>query len=90
MPPPSPPPPRHLTTSPQAGAILRAEVFGIPRPDWADSAAKVAEVAAAVDIPAFVPRAGVQIETDPKADRTKPAGADKSEAQAAGVGGRGL
>ncbi|KAG2427387.1 hypothetical protein HYH02_014607 [Chlamydomonas schloesseri] len=62
----------------QAGAILRAEVFGIPRPDWASSAAKVAEVAAAVDIPAFVPRAGVQIETDPKADRSKPAAADKT------------
>ncbi|GLI63113.1 hypothetical protein VaNZ11_006018 [Volvox africanus] len=55
----------------QAGAILRADVYGIPRPSWATDARKVAAVAAGVDVPAFVPRAGVQIETDPKADRTK-------------------
>ncbi len=59
----------------QAGAILRAEVYGIPRPDWAADPAKVAAAAAKVDVPAFAPKAGVQIETDPKADRTKPAAA---------------
>lgn len=59
----------------QAGAILRAEVYGIPRPDWAADPAKVAAAAAKVDVPAFTPKAGVQIETDPKAERTKPAAA---------------
>ncbi|EFJ51834.1 hypothetical protein VOLCADRAFT_79505 [Volvox carteri f. nagariensis] len=56
----------------QAGAILRAEVYNISRPDWAVDASKVAAVAAGVDVPAFAPRAGIQIETDPKADRSKP------------------
>ncbi|KAG2486273.1 hypothetical protein HYH03_015097 [Edaphochlamys debaryana] len=56
----------------QSGAILRAEVYGIPRPAWAGDASRVAAVAASLDVPAFVPRAGVQIETDPKADRSKP------------------
>ncbi|KAL6757412.1 ubiquitin-activating enzyme E1 [Haematococcus lacustris] len=55
----------------QAGAILWAEVFGIPRPEWASDPAKVAAAAAAVPIPAFVPKKGVRIETDPKA-KTEP------------------
>ncbi|GLC36229.1 E1 ubiquitin-activating protein [Pleodorina starrii] len=62
----------------QAGAVLRAEVYGIPRPAWASDASKVAAAAAAVDVPAFVPRAGVQIETDPKADRSKPSQTDRT------------
>ncbi|GFR51131.1 hypothetical protein Agub_g13484 [Astrephomene gubernaculifera] len=62
----------------QAAAILRAEVYGIPRPDWAADPARVAAVAAGVDVPAFVPRAGVQIETDPKADRSKPSQAERT------------
>eukprot|EP00197_Chlamydomonas_leiostraca_P014632 CAMPEP_0202866272 /NCGR_PEP_ID=MMETSP1391-20130828/7292_1 /ASSEMBLY_ACC=CAM_ASM_000867 /TAXON_ID=1034604 /ORGANISM="Chlamydomonas leiostraca, Strain SAG 11-49" /LENGTH=1026 /DNA_ID=CAMNT_0049546205 /DNA_START=133 /DNA_END=3213 /DNA_ORIENTATION=+ len=55
----------------QAGAILRAEVYGIPRPDWAADAHKVAEVAAKVPVPPFVPKKGVHIETDPKAAQSK-------------------
>lgn len=51
----------------QAGAILRAEVYGIPRPDWAADVKKVGEVAGKVPVPAFVPKKGVHIETDPKA-----------------------
>ncbi len=50
----------------QSGAILRAEVFGIALPAYASDTKAVAQVAAKVDIPAFVPKQGVQIETDPK------------------------
>lgn len=57
----------------QAGAILRAEVFGIPRPAYASDAAAVAAVAAKLPVPEFKPRSGVTIETDPKADKSKPA-----------------
>ncbi|KXZ53041.1 hypothetical protein GPECTOR_8g406 [Gonium pectorale] len=57
----------------QAGAILRAEVYGIPLPDWCTDAQRVAAVAAALHVPPFAPKAGVQIETDPKADKNKPA-----------------
>lgn len=41
-------------------------------PDWAGNSSKVAQEAAAVQLPEFVPRKGVQIETDPKANN-KPA-----------------
>ncbi|BDA45843.1 Ubiquitin-activating enzyme E1 1 [Coccomyxa sp. Obi] len=51
----------------QSAAILRAEVYGIALPPWATSAEKVAQAAAKVHIPEFVPKKGVQIETDPKA-----------------------
>lgn len=41
---------------------------------------QIAQLAAEVDIPAFVPKAGVQIETDPKATSAKPAAAYDDEA----------
>lgn len=50
----------------QAGAILKAEVYGIPRPDWASDAAAVAAAAGKVVVPEFQPKQGVKIETDPK------------------------
>jgi ubiquitin-activating enzyme E1 len=50
----------------QAGAILKAEVYGIPRPEWAAGAAAVAAAAGKVVVPEFVPKKGVKIETDPK------------------------
>jgi hypothetical protein len=38
------------------------------------------QAAGAVPVAAFAPRDGVQIETDPKADKTKPAGAERGGA----------
>jgi hypothetical protein len=57
--PPHPPPP-------QAAAILKAEVYGVARPEWAGDAAAVGREAAKVEVPEFQPRKGVRIETDPK------------------------
>ncbi|KAK9812866.1 hypothetical protein WJX72_004885 [[Myrmecia] bisecta] len=53
----------------RAAAILRAQVYGLPVPDWAYDSAKVMEVAGRAHVPEFVPRKGVQIETDPKATK---------------------
>jgi len=63
----------------QAAAILKAEVHGIARPDWATDPAAVAAAAAKVDVPEFVPKAGVKIETDPKAEAAGPAAAMDDE-----------
>ncbi len=51
---------------PKAAAILKAEVYGVPRPEWAADAKACAAAAAKVDVPEFQPRKGVKIETDPK------------------------
>ncbi|KAI3434380.1 hypothetical protein D9Q98_002458 [Chlorella vulgaris] len=51
----------------QAAAILKAQVYNLTLPDWAADAAKVAAAAAAVEVPPFVPRENMKIETDPKA-----------------------
>lgn len=51
---------------PQAGAILKAEVYNIPKPEWASDPAAVAAAAAKVAVPEFQPKKGVKIETDPK------------------------
>jgi ubiquitin-activating enzyme E1 len=56
----------------QAAAILKAEVYGITRPDWASDQAAVAAAAAKVVVPEFKPKQGVKIETDPKADNPAP------------------
>ncbi|KAI8466875.1 MAG: hypothetical protein J3K34DRAFT_432282 [Monoraphidium minutum] len=56
----------------QAGAILKAEVYGVPRPEWAADAAACAREAAKLEVPAFAPRQGVRIETDPKANSAGP------------------
>lgn len=61
-----------LSCSPQAGAILKAEVYGIPRPEWAADAAAVGAAAAKVVVPEFVPKKGIRIETDPKAENPTP------------------
>jgi len=64
----------------QAAAILKARVYGVAVPaDAARAAAVAAAAAAAVSVPPFVPKAGVKIETDPKAT-----------AAAAGVGDEGV
>lgn len=39
-----------------AAAILRAETFGVPRPQWAKDPAKMAEAVAAVVVPEFAPK----------------------------------
>jgi len=54
----------------QAMALLFAEVYGVPKPEWANDAAKVAAEAAKVPIPKFQPKKGVHIETDPNATNT--------------------
>jgi ubiquitin-activating enzyme E1 len=62
----------HHPSCTQAAAILKAEVHGVPRPDWATDLAAVAAAAAKVDVPEFVPKAGVKIETDPKVSLWNP------------------
>lgn len=63
----------------QAGAILKAQVYGLAVPDWAADAARVVAVAAAVPVAPFAPREGVKIETDPKATAAASlAGADEA------------
>ncbi|GMH33109.1 hypothetical protein BSKO_00943 [Bryopsis sp. KO-2023] len=49
----------------QGLSILLAEVYGVPRPEWAGDMFKVAEVAASFQLPKFQPKDGVHIETDP-------------------------
>lgn len=58
----------------QAGAILKAQVYGITIPKWASDAQKVVDIAAAIPVEPFVPKENVKIETDPKADGTAPSG----------------
>ena len=81
--------PRALTFDPedpshaafvQAGAILKAQVYGVAVPDWACDAARVLSIAGAVPVEPFVPRENVKIETDPKAEAAAPslASADES------------
>jgi ubiquitin-activating enzyme E1 len=56
-------------------ATLRAEVYGLPRPVWHGDATALARVVAGVPVPAFQPRDGVKIETDPKATKAADGGA---------------
>lgn len=51
----------------QAAAILKAEVYGVARPEWAADTKACGAAAAKLDVPKFVPQKGVKIETDPKA-----------------------
>eukprot|EP00873_Tetraselmis_striata_P029638 jgi/Tetstr1/449902/TSEL_003924.t1 len=51
----------------QSLAILTAETYCVDIPPWGKDAAKVAEAAAKVTVPEFVPKKDVKIETDPKA-----------------------
>jgi len=50
-----------------AGAILCAETYGIPIPDWAWDAKKLSEAVDSIKLAKFVPKEGVRIETDEKA-----------------------
>lgn len=50
-----------------AAAILRAETFGIPIPDWVKNPKKLVEAVDRVIVPEFQPKEGVKIETDEKA-----------------------
>ncbi|KAF3334641.1 ubiquitin-activating enzyme E1 1-like isoform X1 [Carex littledalei] len=59
-----------------AGAILRAETFGIPTPDWAKDPKKLAEAIDKVIVPEFQPKQGVKIETDEKATNLSSASID--------------
>ncbi|KAK9124596.1 hypothetical protein Sjap_014198 [Stephania japonica] len=59
-----------------AAAILRAETFGIPIPDWAKNPMKVADAVAQVIVPDFQPKTGVKIETDEKATTVNTASVD--------------
>ncbi|KAL3617469.1 E1 ubiquitin-activating protein [Castilleja foliolosa] len=59
-----------------AAAILRAETFGIPIPDWVKSADKLADAVDKVLVPDFTPRKGVKIETDEKATSLSTASID--------------
>ena len=52
----------------QAAAILKAQVHNIAVPEWARSPEEVALRASSVNLPAFVPKENVKIETDPKAE----------------------
>eukprot|EP00850_Spirogloea_muscicola_P006789 SM000033S12310 [mRNA] locus=s33:1758:6785:+ [translate_table: standard] len=58
--------PSHLSFA-AAGAILRAEMYGISRPAWITDAKKVSEVVSQVPVPEFQPRQGVKIVTDENA-----------------------
>ncbi|PSC67218.1 Ubiquitin-activating enzyme E1 2 [Micractinium conductrix] len=51
----------------QAAAILKAQVHGLPVPEWAGDAQRVVAVAAGVEDTPFQPKENVRIETDPKA-----------------------
>uniref|UniRef100_A0A0E0RCN2 Ubiquitin-activating enzyme E1 C-terminal domain-containing protein n=1 Tax=Oryza rufipogon TaxID=4529 RepID=A0A0E0RCN2_ORYRU len=59
-----------------AAAILRAETFGIPIPDWVKNPAKMAEAVDKVIVPDFQPKQGVKIVTDEKATSLSSASVD--------------
>ncbi|DBB17709.1 TPA: NEDD8-activating protein uba3 [Trebouxia sp. C0006] len=57
--------PSHVAFA-QAGAILKAQVHNITIPAWGSDLDKVSQAAGQVKLPAFKPKQGVHIETDPK------------------------
>ncbi|XP_020101243.1 ubiquitin-activating enzyme E1 2-like [Ananas comosus] len=59
-----------------AGSILRADVFGIPIPDWAKNPKKFAAAVDKVLVPEFQPKQGVKIVTDEKATSLSTASID--------------
>lgn len=62
-----------------SGAVLRAETFGIPIPDWAKSPEKLADAVDKVIVPDFTPRKGVKIVTDETATSVSTASVDDAE-----------
>uniref|UniRef100_A0A1D1XWH0 E1 ubiquitin-activating enzyme n=1 Tax=Anthurium amnicola TaxID=1678845 RepID=A0A1D1XWH0_9ARAE len=59
-----------------AAAILRAETFGIPVPDWVKNPSKLAGAVDKVLVPDFQPKKGVKIVTDEKATSLSAASID--------------
>ncbi|CAA7026809.1 unnamed protein product [Microthlaspi erraticum] len=59
-----------------AAAILRAETFGIPTPEWAKTPTGLAEAAERVIVPKFEPRKDAKIVTDEKATTMSTASVD--------------
>ncbi|VVB13450.1 unnamed protein product [Arabis nemorensis] len=59
-----------------AGAILRAETFGIPTPEWAKTPTGLAEAVERVIVPDFEPRKDAKIVTDEKATSLSTASVD--------------
>ncbi|ESW14167.1 hypothetical protein PHAVU_008G258500 [Phaseolus vulgaris] len=59
-----------------AAAILRAETFGIPIPDWVKNPKKLAEVVDLVIVPDFKPKKNANIVTDEKATSLSSASID--------------
>ncbi|XP_047182083.1 ubiquitin-activating enzyme E1 1-like [Vigna umbellata] len=59
-----------------AGAILRAETFGIPIPDWGKNPKKLAEAVDSVIVPDFKPKKDAKIVTDEKATSLSSASID--------------
>eukprot|EP00210_Caulerpa_lentillifera_P007110 g6803.t1 len=55
----------------QSIAILTAEVYHVPVPDWAADPAKVGQAAGDIMVPEFQPKSGVHIETDPNAQTSQ-------------------
>ncbi|KAL8039076.1 hypothetical protein ABFX02_10G011800 [Erythranthe guttata] len=62
-----------------AGAILRAEAFGIPIPNWAKSSEKFAEAVDKVMVPDFLPKNNVRIVTDEAATSLATASMDDAD-----------
>ncbi|KAF3968769.1 hypothetical protein CMV_007381 [Castanea mollissima] len=61
-----------------AAAILRAETFGIPIPDWVKNPKKLAEAVDKVMVPDFEPKKDAKIVTDEKATSISTASVDDS------------
>ncbi|WOK96678.1 ubiquitin-activating enzyme E1 2-like isoform X1 [Canna indica] len=59
-----------------AASILRAEIFGISIPEWANNAKKLADAVDNVIVPDFQPKSGVKIVTDEKATSLSTASID--------------
>lgn len=59
-----------------AAAILRAETFGIPIPDWGKNPKKLAEAVDSVIVPDFKPKKDAKIVTDEKATSLSSASID--------------
>eukprot|EP00240_Pyramimonas_obovata_P000304 CAMPEP_0118925072 /NCGR_PEP_ID=MMETSP1169-20130426/2996_1 /TAXON_ID=36882 /ORGANISM="Pyramimonas obovata, Strain CCMP722" /LENGTH=1012 /DNA_ID=CAMNT_0006866271 /DNA_START=199 /DNA_END=3237 /DNA_ORIENTATION=- len=67
----------------RAAANLKAEVHGLAKPGVSD--AELAAMISAIKIEPFVPKTGVTIETDPKADKKAPTASADDETLIAGL-----
>ncbi|VVA16522.1 PREDICTED: ubiquitin-activating enzyme [Prunus dulcis] len=62
-----------------AAAILRAETFGIPIPDWVRNTTKVAEAVEKVEVSEFQPKKDAKIVTDDEATNLTPQSLDDAQ-----------